>query len=77
MTTKTISIMSDVYKLLRARKREGDSFSDVIRKTLNKSRSLMDFAGAWGDLTDREISEMKAAISKLKDRSSKELLAST
>ena len=35
MATKTISIMNDVYDLLAARKAKGESFSDILRKTLH------------------------------------------
>jgi len=32
MGTKTISLADDAYEKLKARKREGESFSDVVRR---------------------------------------------
>ena len=47
MTTKTLTIMEDSYKLLLERKLENESFSEEIRRILSKgrSKSLSDFFG--------------------------------
>ncbi len=74
MGTKTISIMNDVYKLLLARKRKGESFSDVIRNTLRRKRSIMEFAGCWNTVSEKDVKEMKGAIKELRRRSMIELL---
>ena len=73
MATKTISIMNDVYDLLAARKAEGESFSDVLRKTLHKKRSIMEFAGIWSRVSDEEIELTKEAIRKLREEATQEL----
>jgi len=39
MATKTISLSEDAYEILRAKKREGESFSDVIRRELGGKKS--------------------------------------
>ena len=62
MGTKTISIMDDVYKILVSRKKEGESFSDIIRMEFKKKRNIIEFAGAWKDISDKEIEEMKKNI---------------
>ena len=36
MATKTISLSVDAYELLKAEKKEGESFSDVIRRVTSK-----------------------------------------
>jgi len=36
MATKTINLSLDAYELLKAHKKEGESFSDVIRRLLSK-----------------------------------------
>ena len=74
MTTKNISIMEDVYKLLVARKKENESFSDVIRKEFGKRRNIMEFAGAWKNISDKEIEEMKKNIEIIGERATKELI---
>ena len=74
MATKTISIMQDVYKLLRAKKHRGESFSAVIRRSLRRSRSVMEFAGAWSRLTAEDAEDLKGAIKKLRLKSTHELL---
>jgi predicted CopG family antitoxin len=64
MGTKTLTIMDDAYEMLRATKRSGESFSDQIRRMATAGGSIMEFAGAWSDITDKEAREMKARIGK-------------
>lgn len=74
MGTKTISIMDDAYDLLRSGKRPGESFSDVIRKNFARKRDIMEFAGAWKNLGDKEAGRVKDAVAELRTRSTKELM---
>ena len=63
MATKTITIMDDAYGLLKSRKLKNESFSDVIRRELNKSKKpLIDFAGAWNFLDEDDIMIIKQTI---------------
>ncbi len=74
MGTKTISIMEDAYTLL-VRNRIGDeSFSEVIRRIFGKRKSIMEFAGVWKNVADKEIEKMKKGIKELRKRSTKELM---
>jgi predicted CopG family antitoxin len=46
MGTKTVSLADDAYHLLRREKREGESFSDVVRRLLGDDEpSLTEVAG--------------------------------
>lgn len=74
MGTKTISIMNDVYKLLLINKMKDESFSDVIRRTLSKKKNIMKFAGAWKNVSDNAINDMKNEIKKLRKSSTEALL---
>jgi len=58
MGTKVISIMDDAYELLRKNKKPDESFSEVIRRLVPKKRNIMEFAGAWADMTDAEAAQM-------------------
>jgi predicted CopG family antitoxin len=51
MTTKNLAIREEVYRKLAEAKREGDSFSDVIERMLEKRGSLLSL---WGVLADSE-----------------------
>ena len=59
---KNIAVADDVYAMLAKEKREGESFSDVIRRFAGKRGSLLDFYGMWADIPDDEWKEMEAAI---------------
>ncbi len=77
MTTKTITIVEDVYRLLKAAKRGDESFSEVIRRKLSERKDIMEFAGAWGSISDPEAERMKETIRKNRDLATKELLRKT
>ena len=55
-TTKTISLTEEAYRRLKARKRRGESFSDVVLR-LTARRPLVDFAGALGEESGRALAE--------------------
>ena len=73
MSTKTISIMDDVYKLLVLNKIGEESFSDVIRRILTRKNNLIDLAGSMKSLGEREAREIKKDIMVLREKSTKEL----
>ncbi len=72
MATKNIAIMEDVYKLLLARKRASESFSDVLRREMKSKRDIMEFAGAWKNISEEKIEEMKEDIRKMRKHATKE-----
>ena len=66
--------MDDAYEILARNKMEGESFSEVIRRTVSKKKNIRKFIGAWKDVSDKEIEEMKADIMKLRKRGTMDLL---
>lgn len=54
MGTKTISLADDAYERLKAEKRDGESFSDVVRR-LTSSVNLTDFHGTLSAETADEL----------------------
>ena len=74
MGTKTITIMDDAYELLARNKRKDESFSDVVRREFSKKGSILDLAGAWSDLSDKDAMEMEKAIKKSREYTRKHLM---
>lgn len=59
---KNVALADDVYEILQKEKREGESFSDVIRRWHRSKGSLMDLFGIWGDIPEEEFRRMEEAI---------------
>jgi predicted CopG family antitoxin len=70
---KTVTLSEDAYAALAALKREGESFSDVVRRLARQGRSLLEFAGAWKDFP-RDKMDRYLAFLDAGDRLSKEKL---
>jgi predicted CopG family antitoxin len=68
--TKTIAVSETAYERLKARKREGESFSDVVER-LTGGRSLLEIAGT-GDPNDGYAEQVGDAGASL-DRSVEEV----
>ena len=60
---KTVTLSEDAYAALARLKKEGESFSDVVRRLARGSRSLLEFAGDWKDFPGEK---MTAYLSFLK-----------
>lgn len=58
MTMTTISLTEEAYNNLKALKREGESFSDVVLRLTGAERDKMKGFGAWADT---ELEEEVAA----------------
>ena len=66
MGTKTIAIMDDVYKRLVALKSSRESFSEGLRRLMDTKGRIMEFAGAWKDISETDANKMKSGIEKMR-----------
>jgi len=69
MGTKTIRLDDEAYERLASRKREGESFSDVVKRVAGE-RSLLELAGI---LSNEEADALEAAIAERRERREDEL----
>ncbi|HEY4672878.1 MAG TPA: antitoxin VapB family protein [Nitrososphaerales archaeon] len=66
MTTKNLAIREDVYRKLAEAKSEGESFSDVIERLLERHGSLLPL---WGALKDsEEIGGIEREVREIRKR---------
>lgn len=75
MTTKTITITEDAYRLLAREKNKDESFSELIKREFSKKTKISDLIGLWGDISENEYKEMLKAVTlsrqitkKIRDR---------
>ncbi|MFC4990481.1 antitoxin VapB family protein [Saliphagus infecundisoli] len=60
MGTKTIGVKDDVYDRLKARKREDESFTDLVNRLLDEA--TMDWDEGFGTLDAEEAEELEQVV---------------
>lgn len=60
MATKTIGITEEVYERLKARKREDESFTDLVDRLMDEARP--DWRAGFGMLSEDEATELRKAV---------------
>ncbi|WP_132057918.1 antitoxin VapB family protein [Halorussus amylolyticus] len=60
MGTKTIGLRDDVYERLKSRKREGESFTDVMDRLMDETTP--DWREGFGTLSDGEADELESVV---------------
>ena len=64
MVTKTITVTEEAYRKLASNKKPGESFSQLISRSFTKKGDISRFIGAWSDVPDKVIENMKNDIEK-------------
>lgn len=68
MGTKTIGVRDDVYERLKARKREDESFTDLVNRLLDEANT--DWREGFGTLDAEEAEELERAVETSRERTS-------
>lgn len=62
MGTKTIGVTDEVYERLKARKREGESFTELMDRLMDEARP--DWRAGFGSLSDEEAAELREIVAE-------------
>ena len=73
MGTKTIGIRDEVYERLKARKREDESFTDLMNRILDET--TVDWREGFGTLSKGEADELEHIVEDSRDQTSEGLSA--
>ncbi len=52
----------EAYALLARAKRPGETFSEVVKRSLRTRRPLAEFAGAWKHLSADEVRRIRGSV---------------
>jgi predicted CopG family antitoxin len=66
MGTKTIGVREDVYERLRARKRDDESFTDLMDRLLDESK--VDWREGFGTLDEDDAAELEELVKQSRER---------
>jgi predicted CopG family antitoxin len=66
MPTKTIGVREEVYERLRARKRDDESFTDLIDRLIDESEG--DWRDGFGSLSAEEADSLREAAAASRER---------
>jgi predicted CopG family antitoxin len=65
MGTKTIGLREDVYERLKARKRDDESFTDLIDRLIDESS--VDWRETFGSLSSEEADELERVAARSRE----------
>ena len=68
MSGKTIALDPEAYEILSKAKRPGETFSEVVKRTVRPRIPLSTFAGAWRDVPPEKMDEIRKLITKSRQK---------
>ena len=74
MSVKTVTLSEDAYLVLASRKREGESFSEVVRRLARSERSLKEFVGGWEEVPEAQLAPYEEWMRESDSASRSEML---
>ena len=66
MGTKTIGLRDDVYDRLKARKQDGESFTELVNRLLDES--TVEWRDGFGSLPEAEGEELERLVAESRER---------
>ena len=69
MGTKTIGLREDVYERLKARKRDDESFTDLVDRLIDETTA--DWRETFGSLPAEEAAELEQVVSASREATSR------
>lgn len=67
MASHTVALDGEAYASLKAQKRAGESFSDVVKRISKPRQSILEFAGAWKDLPAKDWHALQESYRRTRD----------
>ncbi|HXY47309.1 MAG TPA: antitoxin VapB family protein [Thermoplasmata archaeon] len=62
MSAKTVALDPEAYELLRRNRRSGETFSDAVKRLSGGRRSILEYAGIWKEIPDRDLEKIRSFL---------------
>ena len=64
MSAKTVALDSEAYEMLRRHRRNGETFSEAVKRLSGRRRSILEFAGSWRDMPPEDLAKLRSFLAE-------------
>jgi predicted CopG family antitoxin len=64
MSAKTVALDMEAYEMLRRQRRDGETFSEAVKRLSGRRRSILAFAGIWKEMPAEDLERVRSFLAE-------------